>query len=123
MSSVKTSLQALFATSFLLSYAFASLDFSQLLPLRGLGVDHLDDKNDTRKPLTSCTSTSCFRYYNNETAPYLITQWPDVPYDTGEFYAGSIAIPGRNASLYFVFQPAMDEPVDEITIWLNGGPG
>jgi hypothetical protein len=26
-------------------------------------------------------------------------------------------------SLYFVFQPKLGDPVDELTIWLNGGPG
>ena len=31
----------------------------------------------------------------------------------------------NNASraLFFIFQPTIGEPVDEITIWLNGGPG
>lgn len=26
-------------------------------------------------------------------------------------------------SLFFIFQPKLGEPVDEVTIWLNGGPG
>ena len=26
-------------------------------------------------------------------------------------------------SLFFVFQPTVGEQVDEVTIWLNGGPG
>ncbi len=40
-------------------------------------------------------------------------------------YAGLIPIDMRNTSraLYFVFQPTVGAPVDEITIWLNGGPG
>lgn len=40
-------------------------------------------------------------------------------------YAGLIPVDMRNKSraLYFVFQPTIGEPVDEITIWLNGGPG
>jgi carboxypeptidase D len=40
-------------------------------------------------------------------------------------YAGLVPIDMRNASraLYFVFQPTVGAPVDEITIWLNGGPG
>jgi carboxypeptidase D len=25
--------------------------------------------------------------------------------------------------LFFVFQPTIGKPVDEITVWLNGGPG
>jgi len=40
-------------------------------------------------------------------------------------YAGLIPIDLRNKSraLYFVFEPTVGAPVDEITIWLNGGPG
>lgn len=39
-------------------------------------------------------------------------------------YSGLIPI-GNNASeaLFFVFKPKEGEPVDELTIWLNGGPG
>lgn len=25
--------------------------------------------------------------------------------------------------MFFIFQPTINEPVDEITIWFNGGPG
>jgi Serine carboxypeptidase len=40
-------------------------------------------------------------------------------------YAGLMPIDMNNTSraLYFVFQPTVGAPVDEITIWLNGGPG
>ena len=40
-------------------------------------------------------------------------------------YTGLMPIDMRNASraLYFVFEPTVGAPVDEITIWLNGGPG
>jgi len=40
-------------------------------------------------------------------------------------YAGLVPIDLKNASraLYYVFQPTIGAPVDEITIWLNGGPG
>jgi hypothetical protein len=31
-----------------------------------------------------------YRYYNNKTAPYFIEKWPDVNFDTGEFYSGSV---------------------------------
>jgi carboxypeptidase D len=50
---------------------------------------------------------------------------PDIPFDIGEMYSGLMPIDMRNASraLYFVFQPTAGPPVDEITIWLNGGPG
>lgn len=46
-------------------------------------------------------------------------------FDIGEMYSGLIPIDPKNTSraLFFVFQPTIGEPVDEITIWLNGGPG
>ena len=81
----------------------------------------------------SCTSPSCYRYYNSKTAPYFIESWPDVPFDAGEFYSGSIPIDESDPSrtLFFVFKPAesikisapTNKSVDEVTIWLNGGPG
>jgi len=50
---------------------------------------------------------------------------PDVNYDLGEMYSGLVPIDTANKSreLFFVFQPTIGAPVDEITIWLNGGPG
>ena len=40
-------------------------------------------------------------------------------------YSGLVPIDSHDLSrqLFFVFQPTIGEPVDEITIWLNGGPG
>jgi len=56
---------------------------------------------------------------------YYVESLPDIPFDLGEFYSGLIPIDMSNSSraLFFVFQPTVGEPVDEITIWLNGGPG
>jgi len=34
-----------------------------------------------------------------------------------------IDVKDKSRALYFVFQPTVGAPVDEITIWLNGGPG
>ena len=50
---------------------------------------------------------------------------PDVKFDIGEMYSGSVPIDKGNKSreLFFIFQPTIGEPVDEVTIWLNGGPG
>jgi carboxypeptidase D len=64
------------------------------------------------------------RFLTNKTEKFEVTSMPDVDFDIGEMYAGNIPI-GTNASeaLYFVFQPKLGAPVDEITIWLNGGPG
>lgn len=46
-------------------------------------------------------------------------------FDVGELYSGLVPIDKHNTSrqLFFVFQPTIGDPVDEITIWLNGGPG
>ncbi|OAT03426.1 carboxypeptidase 4 [Blastomyces gilchristii SLH14081] len=52
---------------------------------------------------------------------------PDVPFDIGEAYAGLLPIssdPQESRKLYFWFMPSSDPlAVDEVTIWLNGGPG
>ncbi|KAH0566350.1 hypothetical protein GP486_000256 [Trichoglossum hirsutum] len=55
------------------------------------------------------------------------TAIPDVDFDIGESYAGLLPVssnPGENRKLYFWFFPS-ENPLagDEITIWLNGGPG
>lgn len=52
---------------------------------------------------------------------------PDVDFDIGESYAGTISIsddPQDENQLFFWFFPS-DNPAasNEITIWLNGGPG
>jgi carboxypeptidase D len=40
-------------------------------------------------------------------------------------YSGLIPIDPNNESraLFFIFQPTIGSPADEITIWMNGGPG
>ena len=52
---------------------------------------------------------------------------PQVPFDIGESYAGTLPIDGNQSNqnqLFFWFFPS-DNPAasDEITLWLNGGPG
>ncbi|KAG9555688.1 serine carboxypeptidase, partial [Aureobasidium melanogenum] len=56
---------------------------------------------------------------------FFVESLPDVPFDLGEIYSGLVPIDYANTSeaLFFVFQPKLGEPADEITIWLNGGPG
>jgi hypothetical protein len=69
---------------------------------------------------------SPLRFYNVNYFPeYQVTSLPDVSFDIGELYAGLVPIDLNNKSraLYFVFHPTIGSPVDEITIWLNGGPG
>lgn len=52
---------------------------------------------------------------------------PEVPFDIGESYAGTLPIDANVSNpnqLFFWFFPS-DNPAasDEVTIWLNGGPG
>jgi hypothetical protein len=56
---------------------------------------------------------------------YLVESLPDVPFDVGELYSGLIPINYTNTSnaLFFIFQPTIGPPCDEVTIYLNGGPG
>jgi len=51
---------------------------------------------------------------------------PDVDFDLGESYAGLIPISGNageTRELFFWFFPTTGDVTDELTIWLNGGPG
>jgi len=56
---------------------------------------------------------------------FRVESLPEVEYDVGEMYSGLMPIDANDTSrnLFFVFQPTVGAPVDEITIWLNGGPG
>lgn len=58
-------------------------------------------------------------------AAFRVDHLPDVPFDIGEMYSGLMPIDmdNKNRSLFFVFQPALGEPTNDLTIWLNGGPG
>ncbi|KAK3070118.1 hypothetical protein LTR53_011018 [Teratosphaeriaceae sp. CCFEE 6253] len=55
------------------------------------------------------------------------TAIPDIPFDIGESYAGLLPISGASnetKELYFWFFPSTNPDAgEEITIWLNGGPG
>ncbi|KAF4637912.1 hypothetical protein G7Y89_g178 [Cudoniella acicularis] len=66
-----------------------------------------------------------FRFLSQDTEAFRVKSLPDIPFDVDEMYAGNIPTNTQNSSrsLYFVFQPKFGNPVDEITIWLNGGPG
>jgi len=68
-------------------------------------------------------------YLNAKTKPYAVngSAIPMVPFDAGESYAGTLPV-STNATdenrLYFWFWPSENPKAkDEITIWLNGGPG
>lgn len=55
----------------------------------------------------------------------MVENLPDVPFDIGEMYSGNIPIDYNNTknTLFFVYYPSITGPVDEVTVWLNGGPG
>ena len=52
---------------------------------------------------------------------------PDVNFDIGESYAGTLSIndnPDSDNALWFWFFPSENpDASNEVTIWLNGGPG
>jgi hypothetical protein len=53
---------------------------------------------------------------------YVVESLPDITDDPGEMYSGTISIDDADptAQMFFVFEPTIGDPVDEITIWLNG---
>lgn len=64
------------------------------------------------------------RRNNADPTAFLVTSLPFVDWDFGELYAGLIPITNNNSeALFFIFAPKVGDPVDEVTIWLNGGPG
>ncbi|KAL9067164.1 MAG: hypothetical protein Q9161_007060 [Pseudevernia consocians] len=81
------------------------------------------EKLSARQTNSSTSATSTF--LTSSTSKYKIDSLPDVNFDIGEMYSGLIPIDEKNASraLFFMFNPTIGEPVDEVTIWLNGGPG
>ena len=79
-----------------------------------------------RKLNERCLNHTSLQYYNSDTDKYLVESLPEIPQNfLTEMYSGLIPIDMSDTSraLFFVFQPTVGEPVDEITIWLNGGPG
>ncbi len=98
---------------------------------------------EIRASSSSSSGSSNRRYYTNDTSrtspsiikspkpgltgrsEFFVESLPDVNFALSEMYSGLIPISYSNTSeaLFFVFQPTVGEPVDEITIWLNGGPG
>ncbi|KAE8144426.1 Alpha/Beta hydrolase protein [Aspergillus avenaceus] len=102
---------------------------------RAVGHGHLDQRqqqsvNLDRRMIEPSKqqqprSNGNFRFLNDITKPYFVESLPDVPFDLGELYSGLVPIDkgNKSKSLFFVFQPTVGQPVDEITIEVNGGPG
>lgn len=80
---------------------------------------------DADIPLPLEERAANYRYYNAKTKPYFIEKWPLVNFDTGEFYSGQVPIDEFDPSrkLFFIFKPAINTTSNDLTIWLNGGPG
>ncbi|GIZ44414.1 hypothetical protein CKM354_000761200 [Cercospora kikuchii] len=65
------------------------------------------------------------QFLNNKTQPYWVngSALPEVYFDIGESYSGLLPI-DESKELFFWFVPSTNpDAKDEITIWLNGGPG
>lgn len=86
------------------------------------GMDRLLSLNDGKQPSRSVPNN----YLNNKTKPYWVdgAALPEVDFNIGESYAGNLPIDDTGKTLFFWFVPT-DNPAasDEITLWLNGGPG
>ncbi|TKA79899.1 hypothetical protein B0A49_01101 [Cryomyces minteri] len=102
-----------------------------------VGMKELDDmrprqrnnvRSDPKPSYQPQKKTSTIIPQNTNTTKFAVngTGLPDVDFDIGESYAGLLPISSAaNASeLYFWFFPSSNpNATDEITIWLNGGPG
>jgi carboxypeptidase D len=92
-----------------------------LLPKRNLGL--LPAQIEKRQSLGPSV------FLNKKTEPFAVngSGLPQVNFDAGESYAGTLPV-SQNASdpnrLFFWFWPSDNlKAKNEITIWLNGGPG
>ncbi|KAI9849922.1 MAG: hypothetical protein M1837_000136 [Sclerophora amabilis] len=83
----------------------------------------------TPRTVSPGTNKGAAKYLNDRTQKFSVngTNIPDVNFDLGESYAGLMPISDssdEDRELYFWFFPSTNpEADDEITIWLNGGPG
>ncbi|KAA8649492.1 hypothetical protein EYZ11_010086 [Aspergillus tanneri] len=89
---------------------------------------HLARKHQIRAPRAVPRSDDGgYQYLNKKTERFLVDGKgiPEVDFDVGESYAGLLPnTPSGNSSLFFWFFPSTNpKATDEITIWLNGGPG
>ncbi|KAK7721836.1 hypothetical protein SLS64_000987 [Diaporthe eres] len=78
---------------------------------------------------TAKRATAGSQFLTNTTAKFVVdgTAIPDVDFDVGESYAGSIPLStgaANDSNLFFWFFPSTNPAAEkEILIWLNGGPG
>ncbi|KAI9715942.1 MAG: hypothetical protein M1828_000530 [Chrysothrix sp. TS-e1954] len=72
------------------------------------------------------TRQNPMQYMNSKTAKYAVngSALPEVDFDIGETYSGSLPIDDTDKEFFFWFVPTTNPAAtNEITIWLNGGPG
>ncbi|KAL9598144.1 MAG: hypothetical protein Q9219_004700 [cf. Caloplaca sp. 3 TL-2023] len=66
-------------------------------------------------------------YLSSKTEPFVVngSDFPEIDFGIGESYAGLLDNgPSGNSSLFFWFFPSSNPKAsNEITVWLNGGPG
>ncbi|KXT17005.1 hypothetical protein AC579_7413 [Pseudocercospora musae] len=79
--------------------------------------------------LSARSASNSTPYLTNKTKEFEVdgSKLPQVPFDIGESYAGTLPISDNSTDenrLFFWFFPSENPKAsDEITIWLNGGPG
>ncbi|SMQ51267.1 unnamed protein product [Zymoseptoria tritici ST99CH_3D7] len=119
-------------TAFVLSVR-ASVIASHARPLAVNGLSNSLHRRDDGKhildgqvPITAFDRPVPNTYLNNKTKPYWVDglALPEVSFQIGETYSGLVPIDDTGRELFFWFVPSTNPLAkDEITIWLNGGPG
>ena len=84
------------ASSFAASSSYSSSSYVPSFPASKTFTtpDYSISKSYSRSPSptpASCRSANC-KFYSAKTEPYFIAEWPDVDFDTGEFYGGSTPV-------------------------------
>ncbi|KAK5737558.1 hypothetical protein LTR17_006605 [Elasticomyces elasticus] len=106
--------------------AVSAIRLDEIARRGGYNEQTLKDWELRLRGLDHGNASSSKRYYNDQTKDYFVKSLPEIPQNfMTEMYSGLIPIDENDPSraLFFVFQPRIGDPVDEITIWLNGGPG
>jgi len=89
-------------------------------------IQKRDTNTTTFRYNTTAASRAYWKYEHSSEltrgTAYVVTSLPDITDNPGEMYSGMISIDDTDptAQMFFVFEPTIGDPVDEITIWLNG---
>lgn len=70
-------------------------------------------------------SAAAPKFLNDKTKKFAVDskKLPFIDFDFGESYSGLMPIDSTGRELFFWFFPTQDAGANDITIWLNGGPG